>query len=131
MIKYNLMEGKNPRTEEPMFYAMAAPVTTIKLEGLAEEISQECTVTAHDIRAVISAMEEKIITHLQNGQSIRLGLLGSFCPTIRSRSSRTPRGLQQRQHHGHRRHLPSLQHDEVQALRRQPRRSVPARSLRF
>lgn len=90
MIKYNLMEGKNPRTEEPMFYAMAAPVTTIKLEGLAEEISQECTVTAHDIRAVISAMEEKIITHLQNGQSIRLGLLGSFCPTIRSRSPRTP-----------------------------------------
>ncbi|MCQ2205806.1 MAG: HU family DNA-binding protein [Bacteroidaceae bacterium] len=93
MIKYNLMEGKNPRTEEPMFYAMAAPVTTIKLEGLAEEISQECTVTAHDIRAVISAMEEKIITHLQNGQSIRLGLLGSFCPTIRSRSSRTPEGF--------------------------------------
>lgn len=93
MIKYNLMEGKNPRTEEPMFYAMAAPVTTIKLEGLAEEISQECTVTAHDIRAVISAMEEKIITHLQNGQSVRLGLLGSFCPTIRSRSSRTPEGF--------------------------------------
>lgn len=89
MIKYNVKEGKNPRTGAAMFYAMAAPVTTIKLEFLAEEISQECTVTAHDIRAVISAMEEKIIGHLQNGQSVRLGLLGSFCPTIHSDAART------------------------------------------
>ena len=73
-----------------MFYAMPAPVTTIKLEFLAEEISQECTVTAHDIRAVISAMEEKIIGHLQNGQSVRLGLLGSFCPTLRSTAAPSP-----------------------------------------
>ena len=87
MIKYNVVEGKHPRTEAPIFYAMAAPVTTVKLEALAEEISQECTVTPHDIRAVISAMEEHIISHLQNGQSVRLGLLGSFCPTIKSKST--------------------------------------------
>lgn len=89
MIKYKLKEGKNPRTEEPMFYAMPIPVTTVKLDALASEISKECTVTPHDIRAVISAMEEKIIGHLQNGQSVRLGLLGNFCPTLRSRSSKT------------------------------------------
>lgn len=89
MLKYKLAEGKNPRTGTAMFFAMAAPVTTIKLEQLAQEISQECTVTPHDIRAVISAMEEKIIFHLQNGQSVRLGLLGSFCPTLRSDSART------------------------------------------
>lgn len=90
MIKYNVKEGKNPRTGAAMFYAMAAPVTTIKLDFLADEISQECTVTAHDIRAVISAMEEKIIGHLQNGQSVRLGLLGSFCPTLRSTAAPSP-----------------------------------------
>lgn len=90
MIKYSVKEGKNPKTGAAMFYAMAAPVTTIKLEFLAEEISQECTVTAHDIRAVISAMEEKIIGHLQNGQSVRLGLLGSFCPTLHSTAARLP-----------------------------------------
>ena len=87
MIKYNLHEGKHPRTEAPLFYAQAEPVTTIKLEVLADEIARECTVTPHDIRAVISAMEEHIISHLQNGQSVRLGLLGSFCPTIRSKST--------------------------------------------
>ena len=88
-MKYVLKEGKDPRSEQSIFYAMAAPVTTIKLNTLAQEISRECTVTPHDIRAVISAMEEKIIGHLQNGQSVRLGLLGSFCPTIKSKSAKS------------------------------------------
>ena len=87
MLKYFVKEGKHPRTEAPIFYAMACPVTTIKLNTLAQEISSECTVTPHDTRAVISVLEEKIIQHLQNGQSVRLGLLGSFCPTIKSKST--------------------------------------------
>lgn len=83
-MKYKVVEGKNLKTEQSIFYAMAAPVTVVKLAELAEEISQECTVTPHDIRAVISALEERIIAHLQGGRSVRLGLLGSFCPTVRS-----------------------------------------------
>lgn len=88
MIKYNLAEGRNPKTSDPMFYAMAAPVNVVKLSSLADDISKECTVTRHDCLAVISALEEKIITSLQNGQSVRLGMLGSFCPTIRSKATR-------------------------------------------
>lgn len=89
-MKYTLVESKNPRTEEPMFYASAAPVNVVKLATIATEISQNCTVTPHDIRAVISALEERIIGHLQQGHSVRLGLLGSFRPTVRSRSAKTP-----------------------------------------
>lgn len=88
MIKYNLTEGRNPKTSDPMFYAMAAPVSTVKLSALAAAISEECTVTRHDCLAVISALEQKIIQHLQNGQSVRLGMLGSFHPTIRSKATR-------------------------------------------
>ena len=88
MMKYVLKEGKNLRTESPIFYAMAAPVSgVVKIDNLAKEISRECTLTPHDIRAVISAMEERIIEHMQNGQSVRLGLLGSFRPTIKSKST--------------------------------------------
>lgn len=88
MIKYNLVESRNLKTGEPMFYAMAAPVNTVKISALAEEISQECTVTPHDCLAVLSALQEKVINHLQNGHSVRLGMLGSFCPTIRSKATR-------------------------------------------
>lgn len=90
MIKYKVVEGKNLKTGAAIFFGMAAPVNVVKLESLADEISGECTVTAHDIRAVISALEEKIIRHLQNGNSVRLGLLGSFCPTIRSTAAPSP-----------------------------------------
>lgn len=89
-MKYKLREGKNLRTGAAMFYAMAGPVSVIKLEKIAQEISQECTVTVHDIRAVISALEEKIIAHLQNGDSVRMGLLGSFRPTVKSQAARLP-----------------------------------------
>lgn len=90
MIKYNLIEGKNQKTEKPIFYAMPAPVNVVKLPQLADEISKECTVTPHDVRAVISAMEQHIITHLQNGDSVRLGLIGSFRPTLRSEATESP-----------------------------------------
>lgn len=86
MIKYNLKEGRNLKTADPMFYAVVAPVTSVKLQTIANEISKECTVTVHDCLAVISSLEEKIIGYLQNGQSVRLGLLGSFRPTVRSKA---------------------------------------------
>lgn len=85
-MKYMLKEGRNLKTADPMFYAMATPVTAVKLQAICEEIAGECTVTAHDCLAVCSALEEKIIKHLQSGQSVRLGLLGSFRPTVRSKA---------------------------------------------
>lgn len=92
-MKYNLIESKNPKTDTPMFYAMPAPVFPIMLNTLAEEISTECTVTPHDIRAVISALEERIIAHLQRGCSVRLGQLGSFRPTLKSDATETADGF--------------------------------------
>lgn len=89
MIKYKVIEGKNYRTERPMYFANVASLTSVGIKTLADEIAEKCTVTPHDIRAVVSALEEQIIRHLQNGQSVRLGQLGSFCPTIRSKSTNT------------------------------------------
>ncbi len=85
MIKYKVVERKNLKTEEPLFFAQTSSVDTVKMSLIAQEISQECTVTPHDILAVISAMEERIIGHLQQGQSVRFGLLGSFRPTVKSK----------------------------------------------
>ena len=59
------------------------------LDELAEEISGSCTVTKHDVKAVISVLEEKIIKALRNGQSVRLGDLGSFHALISSKAAAT------------------------------------------
>lgn len=86
LIKYKLVEGKNQKTEKPMFYGMIAPVTPVSMEQIAEEVESATTATRADVLAVISALEESIIKNLTNGKATRLGLIGSFCPTLRSKS---------------------------------------------
>lgn len=90
MLKYNLVARKNPQTKEMLYYAQLLPVTAVNLSELAAAISTECTVTIHDIKAVLSALEEKVIAYLQSGMSVRLGDLGSFRPTINSRGTASP-----------------------------------------
>ena len=87
MIKYNLITRKNPLTKEFLYYANAVPVTPVMLDQIAEEISSQCTLTAHDIKAVISALEEVTFKHLRNGESVRLGDLGSFHARLASKGA--------------------------------------------
>lgn len=89
-IKYKLTEGKDPRTEEPMFFATIVNKGPIKIKQIAAEVSENCTASEADVRAIISKMEESIIKCLQNGTSVKLDQLGTFCPTVRSRSAKIP-----------------------------------------
>lgn len=91
--KYRVKEGKNPKTEEPIFYAEVTSKPVVKLEQVAKEIAGACTVTEHDIRGVLAGMEEEIIKELQNGNSVRFGMLGSFRPSIRSNSASTEKNF--------------------------------------
>ncbi len=84
MLKYNVVPKKNPQDKSVKYYARLAPVNAVKLAELAENISRECTVTVHDVKAVLSALEEQLIFQLRNGNSVRLGDLGSFRPTLNS-----------------------------------------------
>jgi predicted histone-like DNA-binding protein len=78
MIKYQLISRKNPITKEYLYCAQAEAVTPVKLEEVAESISASCTVGMADIKAVLYALQEEIVRCLRNGQSVRLGDLGSF-----------------------------------------------------
>ena len=98
MIKYYLISRKNPITKEYAYHANATSVTPIMLDELAEDISGSCTVTKHDVKAVISVLEEKIIKALRNGQSVRLGDLGSFHARISSKAAATTDDFEQSEH---------------------------------
>ena len=84
MLKYNVVPMKNPIDKSVKYYARLVPVTSVTLDSLCEIISRQCTVTVHDVKAVLSALEEPVYQHLRNGNSVRLGDLGSFRPTLRS-----------------------------------------------
>ena len=78
MLKYNVVSRNNPRNESMLYTGQLVSATPVGLEELAGEISNECTVTIHDVKAVLSAMERHVARYLRNGNSVRLGDLGSF-----------------------------------------------------
>lgn len=82
MITYVIKAKKNPITKTVKYYPQVAPVTPLVLDDVVDKISGQCTVTEHDIKAVLSALQEQIIVALREGNSVRLGDLGSFRLTI-------------------------------------------------
>lgn len=89
MINYQVIKKKNPTTKAIKYYAQAKSSSPVTLTQIAENISRECTVHLADIKAVLAALEEQIISALLNGNTVRLGDLGSFRVTLNGKGSDT------------------------------------------
>src|SRR5574344_1182526 len=77
MIKYIVKLKKNPKdTTKSAFYPVIVKIGSVGLDRIARDIDNECTVTEHDMKGVLSALEQHIISELQNGHSVRLDDLG-------------------------------------------------------
>ena len=87
MINYKVVERENPLTQEKMFYAMADTVTPMTLDEVAELIEKRCTLSSADVKAVLDALQFEVLHALLDGKSVRLGDLGSFRPTVSSKSA--------------------------------------------
>ena len=82
MIQYVVRSKKSPRTGTYKYYVEVGPATPVMRKQIIEEIEKTCTLTASDIKACLDALETSIIQHLTAGQTVRLGDLGSFRPTL-------------------------------------------------
>lgn len=87
MIYYNVIKRKNPKDGTSKYYASVNTASYVTLNQVAENISRECTLTAHDIKAVLSSLQEQIILQLQDGKSVRFGDLGAFRATVQSKGA--------------------------------------------
>ena len=56
----------------------------MEYEEFVDELSAESTVTRHDVKGVVSALQEWVVRYLKAGYSVRLGDLGSFHVTLKS-----------------------------------------------
>lgn len=80
-INYKVIQRENPQNnEEVKYYASLNSKGYYDLEDIANKIAQECTVTVHDVKAILSSLQQHIIEHAQNNESVRLKDLGSFHP---------------------------------------------------
>lgn len=87
MIEYKVVERENPVTRQKFFYAQVADVKPVTLDKIVDLIEKRSTVSSADVKAVLDALQYEIKNALEDGKSVRLGDLGSFRPTIASRSA--------------------------------------------
>lgn len=83
---YKAVSRKNLKTDVRLFFPATAPFTHVTVDQLAAQISEKCTATRADIMAVLSELQTAIGTALLEGQTIRLGSLGSFRATLKAES---------------------------------------------
>ena len=89
MIQYVIRSFKNPRSGQVKLYPQMAPTTPVLRKELIREIEKTTVLASADIKACLDALEQKIVDHLIQGQTVRLGDLGSFRPTIKSEGAAT------------------------------------------
>ena len=84
MIQFIIRSLKNPHTGELKLYPQIAPTTPVLRHELINEIEKSTVLASADIKACLDALEYCIVEAMKNGQSVRLGDLGSFRPTLSS-----------------------------------------------
>lgn len=89
MIKYVIRAKKNPISRVVKYYPQIAPTTPVTLAQIVKRIEKRSTVSSADVKAVLDALQYEVIEALQNGNSVRLGDLGSFRLSIKANGSAT------------------------------------------
>ncbi len=89
MIKYVIRAKKNPIAKSVKYYPQIAPTTPVTLAQIVKRIEKRSTVSSADVKAVLDALQYEVIEALQNGNSVRLGDLGSFRLSIKANGSTT------------------------------------------
>lgn len=89
MVKYVIRAKKNPLTGEVKYYPQMAPATPVSLAQVIKRVEKRSTVSSSDVKAVLDALQYEVIDALQNGNTVRLGDLGSFRLSIKSNGSET------------------------------------------
>ena len=89
MIKYKPMLRKNPKNGRTAYYAAIVNEKSVGIDEIAEAIQTNCTVHRADVLAVLASLEEQVVNQLLAGNTVRLGQLGSFHLTLKSRPSET------------------------------------------
>ena len=90
MLDVKIRGIKSPRSGIVAYYPQISEIgSPINIEQICAQISTVCTASPADVKAVLNALQDAIITFISDGQSVRLGDLGSFRVTLISQPSDT------------------------------------------
>ena len=88
-VLFSSVPKVNPqkRNQPPKYYAIAQSNGEVNFRQLAKEIAEITTVSVPDAVAVLESMVMIIPRHIENGEIVRLGELGSLRITVNSEGS--------------------------------------------
>ena len=90
MLDVKIRKIKSPRSGDTAYYPQISEIgSPIVIEQICSQISTVCTASGADVKAVLNALQDAIITFISDGQSVRLGDLGSFRVSLISQPSDT------------------------------------------
>jgi len=83
MIKFVIRAKKNPlKKDQVKFYPQMAPDVPVMLRIIVGRIEKRACVSSASVKAVLDALQYEILQSLADGDSVRLGDLGSFRLTM-------------------------------------------------
>ncbi len=90
-IPFNVVPKRNPlKQKDPVkYYAVAQSSGEVNFRTMAKEIAEITTVSLPDAIAVLESLVMIIPRHIEKGEIVRLGELGSIRVTINSEGSET------------------------------------------
>ncbi len=85
MITLKTVKRKNPKTKAEAFYPAVDGMKPMSFDAFVDSIARESTIARPDVVATLSALEEQVTLALLDGMSVRLGTLGSFRLTAKTK----------------------------------------------
>ena len=90
MIKFVIRAKKNPlKRDQVKFYTQMAPGVPVMLCTIVGRIEKRSGVSSASVKAVLDALQYEILQTLADGNSVRLGDLGSFHLTMHGEGAST------------------------------------------
>lgn len=90
MLTYRTISRKSPKDQSLKYYPMLVSPKPIFSDQIISRIERRCTLASADVKAVTDAIEVELMDNLAEGKSVRLGDLGTFRLTLRTKGSATP-----------------------------------------
>lgn len=84
-MKYKISSKRNPRTQQTLFCPASVSPEVFDLKKVAQRIEDLSSLSRGDIMNVLDNLQRVVAQELVRGNSVRLGLLGSFRPSIRAK----------------------------------------------
>jgi len=91
-IEFDFYASPNPTGDKKKenFHARVVNGSTVETQEIIENLEHKCTLSAGDIKAVLTELSQAIVKYLTNGDKVHLDEIGYFSLTLKAPKDSSP-----------------------------------------